>query len=74
MKSDKTVKITLYVDEQLKTRFMGQILEDVQTLAGNAIVKISSQVRKPSTNEEIFQDIFNVNILGGGIFKLSIWP
>ena len=68
------MKITLYVDEQLKTRFMGQILEDVQTLAGNAIVKISSQVRKPSTNEEIFQDIFNVNILGGGIFKLSIWP
>ena len=33
LRSDKEIKITLYVDEQLKTKFMKQMLQDVQTLA-----------------------------------------
>ena len=46
LRSDKEIKITLYVDEQLKTKFMNQMLQDVQTLEGDKIAATSSQVRK----------------------------
>ena len=44
LRSDKQIKITLYLDQELKTKYMEQVLNDVQTLAGNDIVETSSKV------------------------------
>ena len=45
LRTDKENLITLYLDDNLKTRLMTHVLEDLQTLAGNDISKTSSQVR-----------------------------